>query len=120
MEKPIGINQFLYNETGLCASRVIDNESKETAKKFTFEYSKTPTEYFLIKKEIDQKREKEVNELLVFNLKNQLIRKQKIINIKQNTTKNNTKIFVYNESGFLTEENYLEENNAIKNYFHHQ
>lgn len=120
MEKPMGSNQFLYNEMGLYVSNVIDYETREIAKKFTFECSKTPTEYFVIKKEIDEKREKEVNELLVFNLKNQLIRKQEIINIKQNTTKNKTKIFVYNESGFLTEENYLDENNAIKSYIHHQ
>lgn len=108
---------FQYNEQGLYGI-LLELESKIHNK--IYECSKTENEFFVVKKEIDEERNNETNEMYVFNTKNQLIKKQEISNNDGNTTNNKTKTFVYNNSGLLTEENFLKNDGTIRSYIHHQ
>lgn len=57
---------------------------------------------------------------MVYNPKNQLIKKQKIINYKQNTIENNTTAYIFNDSGLLIEEQFFEKDGTIRNKLLHQ
>ena len=48
------------------------------------------------------------------------IKKQKIINYKQNTIENNTTAYIFNDSGLLIEEQFLKKDGTIRNKLLHQ
>jgi len=113
-------NHFLYNAMGLYEVEITDKDKKPLQKKITFECSKTENEFFVVKKDINEERKQETNEMYVFNTKNQLIKKQEIFNSYGDTKRNKTSTFVYNNLGQLTEENFLNQDGTIRDYLHHQ
>lgn len=119
MKNLMAKNHFLYNEMGLYEVETTDKNKKPIQKRTTFDCYKTDNQFFVVKKELYIDRNRETNEMLVFNDKNQLIKKQEISNNDENTTNNKTKTFVYNNLGLLTEENVLKNDGTIKSYIHH-
>jgi len=119
MKNLMAKNHFLYNEMGLYEVETTDKDKKAIQKRTTFDCYKTDNQFFVVKKELYTDRNQETNEMMVFNSKNQLIKKQEISNNDGNTTNNKTTTFVYNNLGLLTEENFLKSDKTIKSYIHH-
>lgn len=119
MKNLMAKNHFLYNEMGLYEVKTTDKNKKPIQKTTTFDCYKTDNQFFVVKKELYTERNRETNEMLVFNSKDQLIKKQEISNNDGDTTNNKTKTFVYNNLGLLTEENFLKNDGTIKSYIHH-
>lgn len=99
MKNLMAKNRFLYNEMGLYEVETTDKDKKPIQKRTTFDCYKTDNQFFVVKKELYTDRNQETHEMMVFNRKNQLIKKQEISNNDGNTTNNKTKTFGYNNLG---------------------
>lgn len=118
-ESPLGSYQFLYNEMGLSELKLNNEKDKTSHTKSTFNCSQTNNEYYVLKQEKNF-QDSEENELLIFNKKNELLKKQTIVNVRQNTTSNRSTSYVYNDLGFVTEEKSLNKDGSVKSYVRHQ
>jgi hypothetical protein len=118
--KPVAKYIFQYDDEQKFYGILMELQQQKKIHHQMYECSKTENEFFVIKNQPDKENNREENELLVYNPKNQLIKKQKIINYKQNTIENNTTAYIFNDSGLLIEEQFLKKDGTIRNKLLHQ